>query len=168
MNPTTTSNDLTSLSSGLLGSSIVIYAGVFVAIAIIFIWRAKSSVQSAFGFVLLFALSLALPASLLVLNQQTNVGSKATASVKTLNVSVSKLSGTQFAITFQTSQPVVAYVEFKDATSEDFIPVLPQYSLTDKSSHSILVTSKTTRGGQAYLVISGDKYLPNGTLLELR
>lgn len=166
MNPGTT-NELTNFSTSLLSSSVLIYAGVFIAIVIIFIWRAKGAVQSAFGFVLLFALSLALPASLLVLNQQTNVGSKAAVSVKTLNVSVTKLPGNKFAVTFETSQPVVAYVEYKDATSQDFIPVLPQYSLTAKNSHSILVAAKSPQGGQAYLVISGEKYLPNGSLLEL-
>lgn len=168
MNPTPIASDMTGYSTGLLSSSLLIYAGVFIAIVLIVIWRAKGVVQSAFGFILLFALSLALPASILISSRQTNVGSKATSSVKTLNVSVNKLTNNQYAVSFETSEPVIAYLEYRDSTAQDFIPVLPQYSLEKKNSHSILVSAKTKIGGVAYLVISGEKYLPNGALLELR
>ncbi len=166
MNPI--SKDIASYSTNLLTGSVVIYGLIFLAVVGLFIWRAKTSIQSAFGFVLLFALSLALPASLLVLNRQTNVGSKAVESVKTMALIVNKLPNNTFVVTFQTSQPVIAYLEYKDSTANDFIPVLPQYILEKKNSHSISVTAKTAKGGTAYLVISGEKYLPNGSPIELK
>ena len=53
MNPTPIASDMTGYSTGMLSSSLLIYAGVFIAIILIVIWRAKGVVQSAFGFVLL-------------------------------------------------------------------------------------------------------------------
>ncbi len=143
----------------ILGGSLFLI-GAIVVIIIFFGISIRETAENTKGLVLLALLSFSLPFVSLSLNNKAHFLSQAKSPLIIQSIEKTKINATTFLVSFQTEEPAIAYLEYKDRTRDTVIPILPTYSLEKRKDHSFLIEQISSEGGSACIIINGNRTLP--------
>lgn len=145
---------------------ILFFVVAFFVMMFMFAWTYKDVMKHGKKIVLMLLISLSIPFTVGALTQQTNLLSNASGSVRLDDLVVNRVENDTVIVQFTTSEPVVAYLEYKNADGET-VPVLPTGSTDPKTGHYFRVDSFKGEKGELYIVINGNKFTLNGKPIEI-
>jgi hypothetical protein len=111
-------------------------------------------------------ISLSIPFTLGAVSQQTNSFSNASSAAQIENLSVERVETDTVVVQFTTTEPVVAYLEYKPVNGET-TPVLPVGSRNPTINHYFRVESIKGEEGDIFIIINGNKYTLNGKPIQI-
>jgi len=131
-----------------------------------FAWTYNDVIRHGKKLVVMLLISLSIPFTVGAITQQTNLLSNASSSVSVDNLQVNRVEDDTVIVQFTTTQPVIAYLEYKNSAGET-IPVLPTGSTDPKSDHYFRVDNFKGEKGEIYIVINGNKFTLNGKPIQI-
>ncbi len=129
-----------------------------VVMVFMFGWTVRELLKNSSAVLMLLVVSIIVPLTVSQLAKQTNSLSKAATNIQIYDISNIKINDSTVDVSFKTSEPVIAYLEFKESSSGKIIPVLPTNSLVETTLHNFNIPIYGTNGGEAEIIINGVKY----------
>ncbi|MBP9719120.1 MAG: hypothetical protein KBD46_01520 [Candidatus Levybacteria bacterium] len=111
-------------------------------------------------------LSLSIPFTVGAMTQQTSTRSNASNLTQIENLQVNRVEEDTVVVQFTTAEPVIAYLEYKDANGQT-IPVIPVGSKEPTTNHYFRVDNFKGDKGELFIIINGDKFTINGQPIQL-
>jgi len=145
----------------------ILFCGSMIVMAFLFGWANKITIQDIKNAVLLLVFSLSVPLIGGQLLYRTNNYSQASLAIIIKNINVMKVNDTQATVDFETSEPALIYLEYRDFSRLITEPVLPKNGTESKTEHSFIINDITAKGGEAYIIIAGKKYGVKGKPINI-
>lgn len=145
---------------------IIFFIVAFFVMLFMFAWTYKDVIKHGKKLVVMLLLSLSIPFTLNALTRQTNIFSQASTSAQVEDVQVNRVQPDTVVVQFKTSEPVLAYLEYKNNNGQ-IVPILPTGSPDAKTDHYFRVTDTVGDGGTAYIVINGNRYTINSQPIKI-
>lgn len=144
------------------------FAIVAVGCLVFFIWAVSRSVKGLQSFVILFILATSIPITVLSIFSSQNAILNATGIIRIENLEIAERSSDSLEIIFETTDPKMAYLEYKDYSERDVRFILPMGEFEKKRLHRFFINNISVLGGEAMVVIDGKKYGYYGEPIKLK
>lgn len=138
----------------LLGGVVFIIISILLII-LIFALVAKKSLDSLVLVGITLIISLSIVGGVIMVGRRTYFQTKAANQVEIMNIQITSIDDDYFLVTYDSTEPEISYIEVV-SDDETIIPILPTYSLTKKTEHSVIVP-KEIRKEEVSIVIRGQR-----------
>jgi hypothetical protein len=147
-----------------------VFAFSMLSMIFLFGWSIKDAMKNTRGLAVFLVLSFLMPFLSFRIYQQVanNSSSQAAPAVVVSQITVSKADDGLYYVDFNTSEAVLAYLEYTDEVSKATRPILPAMRMEKSKNHSFVIDKVGEKGGIAVVIINGKKYSVNGQPIKIK
>jgi len=147
-------------------TGILFFVVALMVMMFMFTWTYKDVMKHGKKVLVMLLISLSIPFTVGSITQQTHTLSNASGTSRIENLEVNRVEDDTVVVQFTTSEPVIAYLEYKDATG-NVIPVIPVGSKDPKTDHYFRVDNFLGDKAELYIMINGNRFTINGKPIQI-
>jgi hypothetical protein len=134
---------------------IVFFCVAVIAMVVLFGLSTADLLKKPREMVLLFIMSLTLPVTVAGITSRTAIFTSALSGISITSSQVLRSSPTLITVRFTTSKPAYGYLEYFNSQTGTWLPILPDYPLSPRISHTINITG--TQSAPIWITINGQR-----------
>jgi len=144
-----------------LAAGVLVFALLMILMTLVFGWSIKRATSQKVNLLSLIIFSLALPLVSWQIREATTAFIGAREVISVSNFEKVKIKDGVFLVNFDTSEPSLVYLEFHGDKDREPRYFLPTGNFEKTKKHSFVVEAGP-KGGRAFLIVNGKRFLING------